>query len=119
MRVPQVWRFPDLGKRGTARPYPGLETRETWGTHLTLATRWISNQRKGNIVKRLRKPPHIGQKDWDDVDSPPLNEGDLARLKPLREILPDMAKDEAKPKPGRGGRRKAIRSLMHDPSQLC
>jgi uncharacterized protein (DUF4415 family) len=34
-----------------------------------------------------QKPDHISQEDWDAVDSPPLTDEQLARLKPARKFL--------------------------------
>jgi hypothetical protein len=36
------------------------------------------------------KPEHIAQADWDDVDSPPLNNSVLATMKPVRAEHPAM-----------------------------
>jgi hypothetical protein len=35
-----------------------------------------------------RKPNHIKQRDWDAVDSPPLTDGQLRRLRPAAEVKP-------------------------------
>ncbi|WP_238858204.1 BrnA antitoxin family protein [Faunimonas pinastri] len=37
-----------------------------------------------------RKPEHISQEDWDAVDSPPLSDEMLARMKPVREVAPEL-----------------------------
>lgn len=39
-------------------------------------------------MARSKKPDWISQKNWDDVDSPPLTDDELARLRPAREALP-------------------------------
>jgi uncharacterized protein (DUF4415 family) len=36
------------------------------------------------------KPPHISQEDWDAVDSPPLTRDELARMRPAREVVPEI-----------------------------
>ena len=41
-------------------------------------------------MSRVRKPANITHKDWDAVDSPPLSEEQLARLRPAREAFPDI-----------------------------
>lgn len=40
------------------------------------------------MKKRIKKPDHISQADWDDVDSPELTDEMLARMRPAREVLP-------------------------------
>ncbi|MBV9572337.1 MAG: BrnA antitoxin family protein [Alphaproteobacteria bacterium] len=43
-------------------------------------------------MKRLKtKPKHISQEDWDAVDSPPLTTVQLRQMRPLREVMPDLA----------------------------
>lgn len=39
---------------------------------------------------KKRKPEHISQKDWDAVDSPPLSDEMLARMKPVRKSHPNI-----------------------------
>ena len=39
---------------------------------------------------KKNKPDHISQKDWDAVDSPPLSDEMLARMKPVRESHPNI-----------------------------
>ncbi len=53
---------------------------------------------KGVAMSRVRKPAHISQEDWDAVDFPPLTEEQLARLRPAREVFPDID-DFPKPRP--------------------
>ena len=36
------------------------------------------------------KPEHIKQADWDAVDSPPLSDKLLSRMRPVRETHPDI-----------------------------
>ena len=36
-----------------------------------------------------RKPDHISQKEWDAVDSPPLTDEMMSRMRPHRELFPD------------------------------
>ncbi|HZP21584.1 MAG TPA: BrnA antitoxin family protein [Bauldia sp.] len=51
-------------------------------------------------MRTVRKPAHIRQADWDSVDFPPLTDEQLARMRPAREVFPDIDKF---PKPrGRG-----------------
>ena len=35
-----------------------------------------------------KKPDHISQSDWEDVDSPELTEEDFKRMRPASEVLP-------------------------------
>ena len=56
---------------------------------------------------KKRKPPHITQEDWDAVDVPPLTEEELAGMRPLREVFPDLAEYAAKRKRGQRGPQKA------------
>ena len=37
-----------------------------------------------------RKPNHISKKDWDSVNSPPLIDELLSRMKPARETKPNI-----------------------------
>ena len=39
---------------------------------------------------KKRKPDHISQEDWDAVDSPPISDEMLARMKPVRESHPSI-----------------------------
>jgi uncharacterized protein (DUF4415 family) len=55
---------------------------------------------------KKRKPSHIAQEDWDAVDVPPLTEEELAGMKPLREVFPDLADYAAKRKRGQRGPQK-------------
>jgi uncharacterized protein (DUF4415 family) len=57
-------------------------------------------------VRTRKKPPHIAQEDWDDVDSPPLTNEEMASMRPLREIFPDLAEHAAKRKRGERGPQK-------------
>lgn len=41
-------------------------------------------------MSEAKKPDHISQEDWDDVDSPPLTAEMLARMKPVREYDPAL-----------------------------
>jgi uncharacterized protein (DUF4415 family) len=59
-----------------------------------------------------RKPDHIRQEDWEDVDIPELTEEDFRRLRPAREVLPailgpERAAQLLKRKPGQRGPQKA------------
>ncbi|WP_373432533.1 BrnA antitoxin family protein [Geothrix sp. 21YS21S-2] len=42
--------------------------------------------------KPRARPDHISQEDWDSVDSPPLSEEMLARLRPVSETHPEILK---------------------------
>src|SRR5258708_9818783 len=42
------------------------------------------------VMKSAKKPAHISQKDWDAVDFPPLTDEQLARMRPAREVFPDI-----------------------------
>ena len=37
-----------------------------------------------------KKPAHIKQKDWDDVEVPELNDDDFKRMRPASEVVPDV-----------------------------
>ena len=37
-----------------------------------------------------KRPKHISQEDWDAVDSPPLTGEQLARMRPMREVHPEI-----------------------------
>ncbi|MGP0059121.1 MAG: BrnA antitoxin family protein [Beijerinckiaceae bacterium] len=37
-----------------------------------------------------RKPDHISQADWDAVDSPELSSEFIARMRPVREVAPEL-----------------------------
>ncbi len=37
-----------------------------------------------------RKPDHISKKDWNSVDSPPLTDELLTRMKPVRDTKPGI-----------------------------
>lgn len=39
---------------------------------------------------KKQKPDHIKQQDWDAVDSPPLSDEMLSRMKPVRKSHPDI-----------------------------
>ncbi len=56
---------------------------------------------------KKHKPSHIAQEDWDAVDVPPLTEEELAGMKPLREVFPDLAEFAAKRKRGQRGPQRA------------
>jgi hypothetical protein len=43
-------------------------------------------------MSKKRKPSHISQKDWDDVDSAPMTAAELKRARPLCDVFPDLAK---------------------------
>jgi uncharacterized protein (DUF4415 family) len=55
-------------------------------------------------MRKAKKPADISQEDWDAVDFPPLTEKQLARMRPAREVFPDI---DAFPKPRRRGPQKA------------
>jgi uncharacterized protein (DUF4415 family) len=39
---------------------------------------------------KKKKPDHISQEDWDAVDSPPLTKELLAKMRPVREVAPEL-----------------------------
>jgi uncharacterized protein (DUF4415 family) len=41
-------------------------------------------------MRKKKKPPHISPRDWDDVDIPELTEQDFRRMRPAREMLPEI-----------------------------
>jgi uncharacterized protein (DUF4415 family) len=41
-------------------------------------------------MDKKTRPAHIAQEDWDAVDSPPLTEKELARMRPAREVVPEI-----------------------------
>src|SRR4249920_1305310 len=55
-------------------------------------------------MKSARRPAHISRKDWEAVDFPPLTNEQLARMRPAREVFPDIDKF---PKPMSRGPQKA------------
>ena len=58
-------------------------------------------------MTKRRKPSYIPAKDWSDVDSPPLTSRQLASMRPLREVYPDLAEFAVKRKRGQRGPQKA------------
>jgi uncharacterized protein (DUF4415 family) len=42
------------------------------------------------MARKVRKPDHISQEDWDAVDSPPLTDEQLAAMRPAIEVVPDI-----------------------------
>jgi uncharacterized protein (DUF4415 family) len=56
---------------------------------------------------KKKKPDHISQKDWDDVDVPEWTEEMFRRARPAHEVLPDFKF----PKPRRRGPQKAPTKL--------
>lgn len=46
------------------------------------------------------KPETISQEDWDSVESPPLSSGLLAKMKPVKEIHPNIPKHVRVPNTG-------------------
>ena len=58
-----------------------------------------------------RKPEHIRQEDWDEVEIPELTEEDFEHMRPAREVLPEILGEEVaahllKRKPGQRGPQK-------------
>jgi uncharacterized protein (DUF4415 family) len=41
-------------------------------------------------MKKKKKPSHISQEDWDDVDIPELTEEDFKRMRPATEAVPEI-----------------------------
>ncbi len=37
-----------------------------------------------------KRPKHISKEAWDAVDSPPLTDEQLARMRPMREVPPEI-----------------------------
>ena len=58
-------------------------------------------------MAKRKKPDHITVKTWDDVDSPSLTDAELANMKPMREVFPDLAEYAAKRKRGQRGPQRA------------
>ena len=42
------------------------------------------------MSRKKRRPSHISQQDWDAVDSPPLTEAELKRMRPAAEVVPEI-----------------------------
>lgn len=42
------------------------------------------------MSQRKRKPRHISQQDWDAVDSPPLTDAEMRRMRPASEVIPEI-----------------------------
>lgn len=41
-------------------------------------------------TRKPRKPKNISQKDWDSVDVPELSAEELRRMRPAREVTPEI-----------------------------
>ena len=39
-----------------------------------------------------KKPKHVKQKDWDEVDIPELSDEDFKRMRPAPEVVPEIVK---------------------------
>ncbi len=63
-------------------------------------------------MTKRKKPVHVFQKNWDSVDSPPLNEDILRALRPASETLPDLARESLKRRRGERGPQKKPRKVM-------
>ena len=48
--------------------------------------------------KKTTRPAHISQADWDAVDSPPLNDEFLAKMRPVKEAAPGLIRKRGRPK---------------------
>ena len=42
------------------------------------------------MSRKPRKPTHVSARDWAAVDSPPLSDDMLARMRPVREAAPEL-----------------------------
>ncbi len=42
------------------------------------------------MSRRPHKPPHISQRNWEAVDSPPLSDAVLKRMRPAIEVVPEI-----------------------------
>ena len=60
-------------------------------------------------MSKAKKPSHISQEDWDAVDFPPLTDEQLARMRPAREVFPDI---DRFPKPRVRGPQKAATKVQ-------
>ena len=40
----------------------------------------------------MKKPKNLSKKDWEDLDSPPLSEEMLSRMRPVKEQHPNIPK---------------------------
>src|SRR5579864_8092885 len=58
-------------------------------------------------MRNRKKPDNVSAEAWAEVDSPPLHRHELANLRPLRELLPELAEYSARRKRGQRGRQKA------------
>jgi uncharacterized protein (DUF4415 family) len=63
-------------------------------------------------MTKRKKPKHISQKDWDAVDSPPLNDEILAAMKPAHETFPELAAESARRKRGQRGPQRKPRKVL-------
>lgn len=52
-------------------------------------------------MAKNKKPPHISQKNWDDVESSPFSDEMLDSMRPMREVFPDLVEYALKRKRGR------------------
>jgi uncharacterized protein (DUF4415 family) len=41
-------------------------------------------------MKWKRKPKHISQEDWDDLNIPELTKEDISKMRPTKEVHPDI-----------------------------
>ena len=56
---------------------------------------------RNRYMPKPAKPDWIEQADWDAVESPPLDEQTLSRMRPVREVAPElieMAKPRGRPR---------------------
>ena len=59
-------------------------------------------------MKHPKKPDHISQQDWDDLDIPEWTAEDFAKARPVREMHPELAEWSAeKRRRGERGPQKA------------
>jgi len=42
------------------------------------------------MPKTFKRPAHISKEDWDAVDSPPLSDEMLAKMRPASEVVPEI-----------------------------
>ena len=63
-------------------------------------------------MAKNKRPRHVSPKDWDAIDSPPLNDDILAAMRPARETFPEFVEASAKRKRGERGPQKKPRKVL-------
>jgi|HubBroStandDraft_6_1064221.scaffolds.fasta_scaffold3986769_2 uncharacterized protein (DUF4415 family) len=70
-------------------------------------------------MKTPRKPKHISKADWDAVDVPELTDAELATMRPLREVFPDIAAWSRRRRAKKGEAHKQAVSIRLSPEVIA